>query len=96
MPPPLAWTFSPKIGQSAPKRTWLMLFVVLARAFTGAGNVAFRMLPSGALTWMGRKRPSLFGVSGASAHLNGYIDVAYVLLYAELIAASGRCGELPE
>ena len=80
IPPPLAWTFSPKIGQSAPNSTWLMLFVVFARALTGAGKVALRMLPSGAVTWIGRNRPSLFGVSGASAHLNGYMDVAYVLL----------------
>ena len=75
--------------------TWFRLFVVLARAFTGTGKVAFRIEPSGAETWIGRKRPSLFGTSGASAHLNGYIDVAYVLLKAELIAASRRCGELP-
>src|SRR5581483_11073762 len=61
----------PTSGQIAPKITWLMLFVVFARVFTGYGNDAFRIEPGGALTCSGLNRPSLFGTSGTSAHLKG-------------------------
>ena len=36
----------------------------VCRAATGAGSLAFRMLPAGALTCTGRKLPSLCGTSG--------------------------------
>ena len=71
---------SPSTGQTAPKITWFRLFVVFARDFTGCGNVALRIEPDGAVTWIGRNSPSLFGTSGTSAHLNGNIVDANVVL----------------
>jgi hypothetical protein len=80
MLPEPAWACSPKAGQSAPNSTWLMLLVVLARALTGWGKVVLRIEPSGALTWIGRNRPSLLGIVGTSAHLKGYMLLLKVTL----------------
>ena len=60
--------------------TWFRLLVVFARVFTGAGKRALRIEPSGAVTEIGRKSASLFGISGTSAHLNGNIVEANVVL----------------
>jgi hypothetical protein len=80
MLPEPAWPCSPSTGQRAPKSTWLMLLVVLARALTGWGCVVFRMLPSGASTRTGANSPSLFGTPGTRAHLKGYIVDERVVL----------------
>jgi hypothetical protein len=52
---------------SAPKMRLGRKWPIRWRAPTGAGNVAFRMQPSGAVTWTGRKLPSLCGISGEIA-----------------------------
>ena len=38
---------------------------------TAQGNWAFKIHPSGAVTVIGRKLPSLFGISGLIAHFSG-------------------------
>ena len=57
-----AWASAPMTAEG---RKWPTRW----RPATAAGNRAFRIEPSGAVTWTGRKLPSLLGTSGEMTHL---------------------------
>ena len=68
--PLAAITRSGTASPRAPKRTSGRKCPMTARAPTETGNLALRIDPSGALTFIGRKLPSLFGTSGHRRHFS--------------------------
>src|SRR5437660_10868128 len=79
---------------NAPKTQDDTKVVIIWRAATAAGQRAFRMQPSGAVTSIGTKKPSLFGTSGNSEHLSACTTNAVVTLSVQLTPLS-TCGEVP-
>ena len=66
--PESAWMRSEQTGASAANTSEGSRLPTMCRANVGAGHAGFRMLPSGAVIWMGRAQPALFGVSGSRTH----------------------------
>ena len=52
---------------------------MICRPPTGAGNWQFNIEPSGALIWMGRKLPSLFGTAGETAAFQRIRRIRYTV-----------------
>src|SRR6185437_12436125 len=93
-PSPAAGMMCGTICASAPNIVSITRYPVSARAATGAGEVGFSTLPSGADTSIQRKTPALFGMSPRSAHLTLRNVFDFVNESVELIAAR-TCFELP-
>ena len=75
---PSAITWSGIACARAPWTTAGSHWPTICRPATGAGGWQLRIDPTGAVMVTGRKLPSLFGTSGARAHLIPYVEYASV------------------
>jgi hypothetical protein len=75
---PSATTLPPMTGASALMMAIGRKWPMMCRAASGAGHVALRMLPGGALTVTGRREPVLFGMSAPMRQLIAYVVYACV------------------